>query len=116
MESAGFDSSADADNEMTMYKKQEMSFMQGRRKKKVAKKNKEDCLSAGELDENESDENFDPDEKMTKHFKIHDSNEFLDKQADKLYEKMKFYLDCDFNLFVYGVGTKKNFLNSFVLS
>ena len=29
---------------------------------------------------------------------------------------MKFYLDCDFNLFLYGVGTKKKFLNSFVLS
>ena len=66
-------------------------------------------MSAGEMDEQEETS-------LIKNKKIHSGNVFIDKQADLLYDKMKFYLDADFNLFVHGVGTKKDFLNSFVLS
>ena len=63
------------------------------------------------MDDNEEES---VEDSMIKNKDEHDR--FPDEQAQKLYEKMKFYLDCDFNLFLYGVGTKKNFLNSFVLS
>ena len=69
----------------------------------------EEPMSAGEMDEQEETS-------LIKNEKIHSGNVFIDKQADLLYDKMKFYLDADFNLFVHGVGTKKDFLNSFVLS
>ena len=66
-------------------------------------------MSAGEMDSFEETN-------LTKHAKIHSENIFIDKQAEELYDQMKFYLDTDFNLFVHGVGTKKDFLNSFVQS
>jgi len=94
-----------------VFKKQEMNFAKGRKAKKGRGRNKSsDMGSAGEMDERDEV----PD--VEKHAKIHDSNCFLDQQADELYEKMKFYLDCDFNLFVYGVGTTKNWINAFVIS
>lgn len=102
---------ADADNEQTMvFKKQEMNFAKGRKAKKSRGRGKGSADSAGEMDERDAALG------VEKHAKIHDDNRFLDQQADALYEKMKFYLDCDFNLFVYGVGTTKNWVNAFVIS
>ena len=91
----------------------------GRGKRGKKGKKTEEALSAGEMDEDEDEiEEIVKLKKdsLMKHKEIHESRSFLNEQAQKLYEKMKFYLDCDFNLFLYGVGTKKNFLNSFVLS
>ena len=102
---------ADADNEQTMvFKKKEMNFGKGRKGKKGRRRNKSSADSAGEMDEN--DDMLD----IEKHAKIHDDSRFLNQQAEALYEKMKFYLDCDFNLFIYGVGTTKNWINAFVIS
>ena len=77
MQSANNDSSADADNEMTMYKKQEMSFVQGRGKrgrKRNAKKT-EEALSAGEMDDDDENEGSDQNQNdtLTKHEDIHTS-------------------------------------------
>lgn len=47
---------------------------------------------------------------------LHEKSHYLDEQAEKLYEKMMFYLECDFNLLVYGVGTTKNWINAFVVN
>ena len=87
-----------------------MNFARGRKAKKSRGRNKSSDMSAGDPDE------LDEALGVEKHAKIHDSNRYLDQQADALYEKMKFYLDCDFNLFVYGVGTTKNWINAFVIS
>jgi len=32
----------------------------------------------------------------------------------EMFEKMKFYLDCDFNILLFGVGTKRGVVNTFV--
>ena len=102
--------SCDGDNEMTMFKKQDMSYASRRTRRNRNKRARDqEPMSAGEMDEQEETS-------LIKNEKIHSENLFIDKQADLLYDKMKFYLDADFNLFVHGVGTKKDFLNSFVLS
>jgi hypothetical protein len=38
---------------------------------------------------------------------------WLDQLCEKLHKKMKFYQECDLNLLVYGVGSKRDFLNMY---
>ena len=38
----------------------------------------------------------------------------LIKLCDKLHLKMKFFQDCGFNLLIFGVGSKRDFLNIFL--
>jgi hypothetical protein len=33
-----------------------------------------------------------------------------------LFEKMSYYLECDFNLLIFGVGSKREVINKFVVT
>ena len=81
MRSADNYDSADADNEMTMYKKQEMSFVQGRRSrrgKRRPKKTVDSANSAGEMSSEGEDDEQEASIKE-KHAALHDTGEFLDR-------------------------------------
>ena len=72
MNSGNDSGSCDGDNEMTMYKKQEMSCASRRTRNRKQKEKVEEPMSAGEMD------SFD-ETNLTKHAKIHSENIFIDK-------------------------------------
>ena len=72
-------------------------------------------MSAGEMDENdakkEKEESLEVLEALEK---LQKNQHLLEAQSERLqsehFEKMMFYLECDMNLLVYGVGSKKDIL------
>ena len=60
-------------------------------------------------DENNKHEIADP---LTKKHEF-EKEALLEYHAKILYPTMRHYINCDFNLLIYGVGSKKLFLNYF---
>ena len=51
--------------------------------------------------------------RLKKHFQVkQEYNSYL--QSVEKFQEMKYFLDCGFNLLVYGIGSKRNLLNSFM--
>lgn len=43
-----------------------------------------------------------------------EKEELNDKIKDKFFVKMKYFLDCGFNLLIFGIGSKWNIINTFM--
>ena len=119
--------SADGDNEQTMvYKKKDMSMANIGRKSRTARKTRrgvadDEALSAGEMDDDQeakSREKRKKDEaKVAKVFGKHGNligNARRKVLAEEHFDKMMFYLDCEMNLLIYGVGSKRGILQDFL--
>ena len=52
------------------------------------------------------------DDKIKKHHQL--KLAYYDKQWSLNHYQMKYYLNCGFNLLIYGVGSKRNFVNRLV--
>lgn len=131
------DGSNDGDNEQTViFKRNDLSMANaGRRSKRLrnqttSKKKRRiddsedeeeaEALSAGEMDDIEDDQGSNSKGEEISLEKVFDKHSELiragyrDQLEKENFEKMLFHLDCEMSLLVYGVGSKRDILQTFM--